>query len=91
MFRLCRHPVLRWCYDVVFSVPFEYSIYMLILCNIFIIVLEFAPSLGQYEFEISVLNYLFFIGYALEATFKVGEEYREKGWADGERYGWMAG
>ncbi|XP_062306835.1 sodium/hydrogen exchanger 10-like isoform X2 [Osmerus eperlanus] len=66
-----RHPVLRWCYDVVFSVPFEYSVYMLILCNIFIIVLEFVPSLGHYEYEISVLNYLFFIGYALEAIFKV--------------------
>ena len=76
---------------MVFSVPFEYSIYMLILCNIFIIVLEFAPSLGKYEFEISVLNYLFFFGHALEATFKVGEECRAKGGAEGERSGGMAG
>ena len=81
--RVCRHPVLRWCYDVVFSVPFEYSVYMLILCNIFIIVLEFFPVLGEYEYEISVLNYLFFIGYFLEAVFKVGEEDREERWVDG--------
>lgn len=67
---LCRHPWLRWCYQVVFSVSFEYFMYVLILLNIFPISLELANT-TQYDLELQILNYIFCVCYVFEAIFKV--------------------
>lgn len=66
----CRHPCLRWCYQVVFSVSFEYFMYVLILLNIFPIALELTNT-THYELELQILNYIFCFCYVLEAILKV--------------------
>ncbi|XP_041965553.1 sodium/hydrogen exchanger 10-like isoform X1 [Alosa sapidissima] len=64
-----RHPWLKLCYQVVFSVSFEYVMYVLILLNIFPIALGFT-DITHYELELQVLNYIFCALYVLEAIFK---------------------
>ncbi|KAM6973381.1 sperm-specific sodium:proton exchanger-like [Aplochiton taeniatus] len=66
-----RNAWLRWCYQLVFSVPFEYSIYVVILLNIFPIVLELIHSIGDpFTWEVLVLNYIFTLSYVVEAVLK---------------------
>ncbi|CAB1323366.1 unnamed protein product, partial [Coregonus sp. 'balchen'] len=59
-----RNAMLKWCYQVVFSLPFEYFIYALIVLNIFPIILEFIPAISdKHNIELSIINYIFFSGY----------------------------
>lgn len=68
-----RNAMLKWCYQVVFSLPFEYFIYALIVLNIFPIILEFIPAISEkHNLELSVINYIFFSGYLVEAILKAG-------------------
>uniref|UniRef100_A0A8C7SL15 Cation/H+ exchanger domain-containing protein n=1 Tax=Oncorhynchus mykiss TaxID=8022 RepID=A0A8C7SL15_ONCMY len=68
-----RNAMLKRCYQVVFSLPFEYFIYALIVLNIFPIILEFIPAISdKHNLELSIINYIFFSGYLVEAILKVG-------------------
>lgn len=58
---------------MVFSQPFEYFMYVVILLNIFPIALEFTPEVGR-ELELKVLNYIFCVVYVVEAVLKVGDQ-----------------
>lgn len=70
-----RNATLKWCYKIVFSVSFEYFIYLLILLNIFPLILEFIPEISNlYAPELTALNYIFFSCYLLEAILKVCED-----------------
>ncbi|XP_020311239.2 sodium/hydrogen exchanger 10 [Oncorhynchus tshawytscha] len=66
-----RNAMLKRCYQVVFSLPFEYFIYALIVLNIFPIILEFIPAISdKHNLELSIINYIFFSGYLVEAILK---------------------
>ncbi|XP_064785116.1 sperm-specific sodium:proton exchanger-like [Oncorhynchus masou masou] len=66
-----RNAMLKRCYQVVFSLPFEYFIYALIVLNIFPIILEFIPAISEkHNLELSIINYIFFSGYLVEAILK---------------------
>uniref|UniRef100_A0A8C7SMK3 Cyclic nucleotide-binding domain-containing protein n=1 Tax=Oncorhynchus mykiss TaxID=8022 RepID=A0A8C7SMK3_ONCMY len=67
-----RNAMLKRCYQVVFSLPFEYFIYALIVLNIFPIILEFIPAISdKHNLELSIINYIFFSGYLVEAILKL--------------------
>ncbi|KAJ7997849.1 hypothetical protein DPEC_G00216430 [Dallia pectoralis] len=63
--------MLKWCYHVVFSLPFEYFVYTFIVLNMFPIILEFIPVIcAKYTRELDIISYIFFIGYIVEAMLK---------------------
>ncbi|KAL6480686.1 hypothetical protein MHYP_G00117190 [Metynnis hypsauchen] len=66
-----RNAVQKLCWQIVFSVPFEPVIYILILLNIFPIIIEFVPvTRDEYSQELHVVNYIFFSCYVAETVLK---------------------
>ncbi|XP_059832354.1 low-affinity Na(+)/H(+) antiporter NhaS1-like [Hypanus sabinus] len=67
-----RGRISKYCHRMVYNSAFECFIYLVILINIFPIILECIPIMNiQYDMELQIVNYVFFIIYVTEALMKI--------------------
>ncbi|KAI4889848.1 hypothetical protein NFI96_010474 [Prochilodus magdalenae] len=79
-----RNAIQKLCCRIVFSIPFEFFIYILILLNVLPIIMEFSASYSyMYKLELSLVNYVFISAYVAEAVLKalaIGRSYIMSHW-----------